>query len=106
MAFHYKEYDYDLQILWPKRGFQKLTAFIASYKDSTFDPSDIEENELRSYFRKYNVINENKGSTTIRLENGREEEWELVLIATYGAPNITLSKHHPNRQIMKGHHWF
>ena len=70
-------------------SFHRLSAFVASYKDQVFDPNDIEENELRNFFCKYNVINENKGSTTILLENGREAQWESVLIASYGAPTIT-----------------
>ena len=71
------------------QAFHRLSAFVAAHKEAIFDPEDYEENELRSFFCKYNVINENKGSTTILLENGRESQWESILTATYGSPTTT-----------------
>ena len=79
----------DFQKLY--EAFHRLSGFVAANKETIFDPEDIEENELRKFFCKYNVIHENNGSTTVFLENGREAEWESVLIACYGEPKITPS---------------
>ena len=80
-------------------AFHRLSGFVATYKETHFDPEDIEENELRRCFRKYNVIHENNGSTTVLLENGREAEWESVLTASYGEPKLTPSGKYWKAQI-------
>ena len=59
------------------QSYLKLSTFLANLEDTEIDSNDTEENELKQFFQKYNVIIENTGSTTIMLENGRETEWRL-----------------------------